>query len=88
MNLLLYYGVSPQYIGTVESGENCLSIEKIILLAEKAKVSTDYILLGKNNTIEDELLRDLNDITEEQLDSYFSVIKQIIISMKKSYSQF
>lgn len=83
MNLLLYYGVSPQYIGTVENGENCLSVEKIIKLAQKANVTTDYILLGKTNTLEEKLLKDLKNIKEEQLDSYFNVIKQIILSLKE-----
>lgn len=82
MNLLLCYGVSPQYIGTIENGENCLSVEKIIKLAQKANVTTDYILLGKTNTLEEKLLKDLKNIKEEQLDSYFNVVKQIVLSLK------
>lgn len=83
MNLLPFYGVSPQYIGAVENEEHCLSVEKIITLAQKANVSTDYILLGKTNTIDESLLNNLSDISEEDLNSYLNIIKQIISLIKK-----
>jgi len=51
MNLQHFCGISPQYLGTVESGENCLSIEKIVLLSQKANVTTDYIISGKESII-------------------------------------
>jgi len=83
MSLLLFYGVSPQYIGAVENEENCLSVEKIITLSKKANVSTDYILLGKTSCIDETLLSSLNNISEEDLNSYINVIKQIIFLVKK-----
>lgn len=84
MNLLLFCGISPQYLGTVESGENCLSIEKIILLSQKANVSTDYILLGKETIINTNLLNSIADLNENQLDITFNILKQILLLVKKN----
>ena len=82
MNLLHFYGISPQYLGTVESGENCLSIEKIILLSQKANVSTDYILLGKENIIDKSLITSLSDLDESQLEAAFHILKLILLLLK------
>ena len=76
------YGISPQYLGTVESGENCLSIEKIILLSQKAGVSTDYILLGKENVIDKSLITSIADLDESQLESAFHILKLILVLLK------
>ena len=67
--------VSVQYLGAVESGKNCLSIEKIILLSEKTGISTDYILLGKGNSVNDRLLTLLRDYNEEQIEIIEKIIK-------------
>ena len=73
-----YLGITPQYLGSVESGENCLSIEKIVLLAKKTNLSTDYILLGKKNVVDERFLKATLGITQDQLDSCFSIIKEVI----------
>lgn len=73
-----YLGITPQYLGSVESGENCLSIEKIVLLAKKTNLSTDYILLGKRNVIDERFVKSTLGITQDQLDSCFSIIKEVI----------
>lgn len=83
MNLQHFYGISPQYLGTVESGENCLSIEKIVLLSRKANVTTDYILLGKENAIDKTLLKSISDLSETQLETSFSILKQILVLLKQ-----
>lgn len=82
MNLQYFCGISPQYLGTVESGENCLSIEKIILLSQKANVTTDYILLGKENVIDKTLIKSISDLTETQLETSFNILKQILVLLK------
>ena len=82
MNLLCFCGISPQYLGTVESGENCLSIEKIILLSQKANVSTDYILLGKESIINQNLIESITNLDETQLETSFNILKQILVLLK------
>lgn len=85
MNLQISYGVSPQYIGSIENGEHCLSIEKIILLSEKANISTDYILLGKTNVIDENMIKEAMNISQDQLDACFNIIKGIIKLLKNDF---
>ena len=83
MNLQHFCGISPQYLGTVESGENCLSIEKIVLLSQKANVTTDYILLGKESIINQNLIESITDLNETQLETSFNILKQILVLLKQ-----
>lgn len=76
--------ISPQYLGSVEKGENCLSVEKIILLSKKAHVSTDYILLGKDDLLDKKMLKNVMNLDDEKLDSCFSLIKNIIALTQES----
>ncbi len=77
-------GITPQYLCSIESGANCLSVEKIILLSQKANVSTDYILLGKNNIIDETTIKKLTNINQQQLDNCYVLINDIINLVKKS----
>ena len=77
-----FLGITRQYLCTVESGENCLSVEKIILLATKANISTDYILLGRGNIIDENLIKHVLNIDDEQLTSCFSLLRGIIDLIK------
>ena len=77
-------GITPQYLWSIESGANCLSVEKIILLSQKANVSTDYILLGKNNIIDETTIKKLTNINQQQLDNCYVLINDIINLVKKS----
>lgn len=82
MNLQISYGISPQYLGDIENGKYCLSIEKIILLSQKANISTDYILLGKTNVIDENMIKEVMNISQDQLDACFNIIKGIIKFLK------
>lgn len=73
-----YLQITPQYLGTIESGENCLSVEKIVLLSEKTSISTDYILLGKENVLDENLIKQVVQIDGKQLDSCIAIIKNVI----------
>lgn len=70
--------ITPQYLGSIENGENCLSVEKIILLSKKANVSTDYILLGKNDIVNENMIKHILNIDDQQLSSCFSLVRGII----------
>lgn len=76
--------ITPQYLGSVENGENCLSVEKIIFLAQKANVSTDFILLGKKALVDDKMIQNVLDINVEQLNDCYCLINGIIDLIKKS----
>lgn len=85
MNLQISYGISPQYLGAVENGEHCLSIEKIILLSQKANIPTDYILLGKTNVVDENMIKEAMNISQDQLDTCFNIIKGIIQFLKNDF---
>ena len=70
--------ITPQYLGSIENGEYCLSVEKIILLSKKTNISTDYILLGKENIIDCDTLKQVLQINDTQLDNCFNIIKSIL----------
>lgn len=42
-------GMKNQYLGTVENGQRGLTVEKVLEICEKANVSCDYLLRGKDN---------------------------------------
>ena len=75
--------ITPQYLGSIESGINCLSVEKIILLSNKANVSTDYILLGKENIIDDSTIKHIMNLSDEDLNTCFSMIRGVIDIIKR-----
>lgn len=74
--------ITPQYLGSIESGTNCLSVEKIILLSNKAHVSTDYILLGKENIIDDSTIKHIMNLSNEDLNTCFSIVRGVIDIIK------
>ena len=73
-----FLNITPQYLCSIEKGENCLSLEKIILLSTKTNISTDYILLGKKNILNESHIKNIMNIDQNQLNSYFTIIKEII----------
>ena len=77
-------GITPQYLSTLEMGINCLSVEKIISLSKKTNISTDYILLGKEPIINEENIKEITNINQEQLDSCLLIIKSILDIIKKT----
>lgn len=88
MNLPNFFGITPQYLGTIENGNNCLSVEKIILLSEKANISTDYILLGKSCVIDEKMIKNLLDIENIEINSLLNIIKEIIELLKASHQNY
>lgn len=80
-----YLEISPQYLGSIESGENCLSVEKLILLSQKTNISLDYILLGKTNYIDTNLLGSLANISNEEIEFSFNTMKKIIKLLKTDF---
>ena len=56
--------VSGQHLGKVLSGESGLSIEKIIELSQKTNYSTDFILMGKQDSLEELIKRVQVDIKQ------------------------
>lgn len=84
MNLQNIFGITAQYLGSVESGENCLSVEKLILLSEKTNISLDYVLLGKTDSFDKNMIKALTDISDEQIEFSLNTIKLIVKLLKNT----
>lgn len=77
-----YVGITAQYLGTIERGENCLSIEKVIKFCQKTNISTDYLLLGKTTTIDNKCKNILSEFNESQIEAALKMIQNLAIFMK------
>lgn len=75
-------GVSGQYLGMVEHGKGCLSIEKIEKLCEMTNLSADYILFGKDYSIPASAQKALNEYSEEQIKSGCELLEKFAMFMK------
>ncbi len=75
--------ITPQYLGSVENCENCFSVEKIILLSKKANISTDYILLGKREIINEQIIQNIMGLNSTQLNDCYSIINALVDLIQK-----
>lgn len=75
-------GISGQYLGIVERGKSCLSIEKLKKLCDLTNLSADYILFGKNTDLEYSTNKLLSDFTNEQIESGCDTLKKLAIFLK------
>ena len=74
-NLANYFGLTPQYLGDVEKGKYCLSVEKLKLLSELTGISIDYIINGISSSTRDKVITLLSKYNEEQVNAIFNAIK-------------
>ena len=76
-------GISGQYLGTVESGINGLSLNTIINICEKTNTSADYLLFGKN--FNNSSLNNLfENISPNQIESAFDSLQNIAMYIKSN----
>lgn len=75
-------GISGQYLGTVESGANGLSLSSVIKLCEETNTSADYLLFGKKNITDENLKHVFDGIDENQIVSAFAALQNIALFIK------
>ena len=75
-------GISGQYLGIVERGDSCLSVEKLKLLCDFTNLSADYILFGKDNNLINTTREDLSKYTDEQIITGCEVLKELALFIK------
>mgnify|MGYP000395841087 CR=1 FL=1 len=73
-------GISGQYLGIVERGKSCLSIEKLKRLCDFT--SADYILFGKNNNIKSETSKILESFSNEEIELGCDTLKKLAVFIK------
>ena len=75
-------GISGQFLGTVESGDNGLSLERAIILCEKTNTSADYLLFGKKNITDENLKHVFDNIDKTQIIPAFESLQNIALFIK------
>lgn len=75
-------GISSQYLGIVECGKSCLSIEKIEILCDVTNLSADYILFGKNTTLKQETSEILSEFTDDEIEKGCDTLKKLAFFIK------
>ncbi len=70
-------GVSGQYLGIVERGGSCLSVDKLKVLCDFTNLSADYILFGKDDAIVDNTKNFLSDFTSDQIQTGCNMLKEL-----------
>lgn len=75
-------GMKNQYLGTVESGQRGLTVEKAVEICKKTGVSCDYLLRGLDISLEAHAKKSLKKYNKEEIDKAFDIMKQITMLMQ------
>lgn len=82
-NFAKQIGISGQYLGLVEHGKNCLSVEKLKILCDFTNLSADYILFGKDKNIVNDTKNLLSEFSEEQINAGCNMLKKLALFINK-----
>jgi len=77
-------GITGQYLGLIEHGQNYLSIEKIKILCDFTGLSADFILFGKDLTVIKSTREMLTHFSDEQLISACDALKDLALYLKSN----
>lgn len=77
-------GISGQYLGLIEHGQNYLSIEKLKVLCDLTGLSSDYILFGEEETIVADTKILLKKFDKEQITAGCKMLKKMALLIKGS----
>lgn len=75
-------GISGQYLGIVERGSSCLSVEKLKALCDFTNLSADYILFGKDANLIKNTKETLLDFTDNQIEIGCDMLKNLALLIK------
>ena len=75
-------GITGQYLGLIEHGQNYLSIEKLKALCNFTGLSSDYILFGKDLNVIKSTKEMLTKFSDEQLISACQTLKDLALYLK------
>ena len=77
-------GMTGQYLGTVEKGIHGLTVEKIIKICKIGNYSADYLLFGTETNTNKNIENILSDLTIEQINNAFEILKSLALFIKNS----
>lgn len=75
-------GMKNQYLGTVETGQRGLTVEKAIEICEKSGVSCDYLLRGIDSSAEASINKLLAKYSKDEVSRFFEIMKDLMFFMK------
>ena len=75
-------GISGQYLGIVERGGSCLSVEKLKSLCDLTNLSADYILFGKDKDLIDTTKKILSEFSDTQIETGCKTLKKLALFIK------
>lgn len=75
-------GVSGQYLGVVERGKSCLSIEKLEKLCNISHLSADFILFGKDYNVPESTSKLLSKYSDKQIEIGCEALEQLALFIK------
>lgn len=74
--------VSSHYIYEIERGMKSMSLETLMLIAEKMELSTDYILSGNQRQNLGSLYRKLDELSDERRLRAEKVFEQLLPNLR------
>lgn len=77
-------GISGQYLGIVERGASCLSVNKLKALCDLTGLSADYILFGKDETIVNKTRETLTDFNPDQIQTGCELLQKLAVFIKNN----
>lgn len=77
-------GVTGQYVGILEKGKSYLSIDKLKKLCEISNLSSDYILFGKDTTLQSRTKETLSNYSDKQLIAACEALSKLALFIKYS----
>lgn len=75
-------GISGQYLGIVERGGSCLSVEKLKSLCDLTNLSADYILFGKDKDLVNKTKKILSEFSDTQIEKGCKTLKELALFIK------
>lgn len=75
-------GISSQYLGMIEKGHNCLSVEKLKNLCDFTNLSADYILFGREDNLTRNTKEILSKYTDRQIEIGCKMLRNLAIFIK------
>ena len=75
-------GMKSQYLGMLENGQKGLTIEKAIIICTKTGISTDYLLLGTENSLKNNTKKILSKYSNEDIYNAFEILKDLSLFLK------
>ena len=79
-------GISGQYLGIVERGQNCLSVDKLKKLCDITHQSSDYILFGKEYKFDSSIKEVLANFSDDDIKIYCEALEKLALIMNKNMS--